>query len=177
MRRIRVRAARGFGAAVGVAACSAAMAAAGFGCSYSTERPFSKDYQTVHVEMFHSRDFRRDLEFELTESLVKRIEMDTPYRIADREKADVVITGEILGVTNRVFGTEFRTDLPREIGSTIAVRFEVKDLRDGRILLSRERFIHQTHYIPPVGESFEKGMVRGMDGLAEAIVEQLETVW
>ena len=63
------------------------------GCGYSTKRPFSTDIQTVHVEMFQSKEFRRELEFRLTESVIKRIEMDTPYRIAPRKTADAVLTG------------------------------------------------------------------------------------
>ena len=45
------------------------------GCSYSTQRPFRTDIQTIHVEMFHSKEFRRELEFRLTESIIKRIEL------------------------------------------------------------------------------------------------------
>ncbi len=161
------------GAALIVAACTAMLG----GCSYSTERPFSREFQTIHVEMLDSREFRRELEFRLTEALVKRIEMDTPYRIAERETADVLLTGEILSVGNRTFGTDFETGLPREIGSSVALRFQVKDLRTGAILVDRPRFVYQTHYIPPVGESFDKGMVRGLDGLAEAMVETMETPW
>ena len=46
------------------------------GCGYSTKRPFPTNIRTLHVEMFHSKEFRRELEFRLTEALVKRIEMD-----------------------------------------------------------------------------------------------------
>ncbi|MFQ5495340.1 MAG: hypothetical protein ACE5EX_08145, partial [Phycisphaerae bacterium] len=70
---------------------TAATALAG-GCGYSTRRPFRTDIQTVHVDMIHSKEFRRELEFRLTEALVKRIEMDTPYRIAGRRSADAVLT-------------------------------------------------------------------------------------
>lgn len=153
-----------------------ALLAAG-GCSYSTARPFSPDFTTVHVEMFHSRQFRREIEFRLTEALAKRIEMDTPYRLAPRDTADVLITGEILDVSNRAFGDDFDTGLPREIGSTITVRFQVKDMRTGEILVHRPRFVYQTHYTPPLGESFDKGVVRAVDGLAEALVETMETTW
>lgn len=147
------------------------------GCGYSTTRPFPTDIQTVHVEMFQSREFRRELEFQLTEAIVKRIEMDTPYRITDLERADAVLSGEVLSVDNRVFGDDFDTDLPREIGSTIAVRYRLQDIRTGRILVERPRFVYQTSYIPPVGETFEVGMVRGLDGLAEQIVESMESGW
>ncbi len=147
------------------------------GCHYSTERPFRTDIQTVHVEMFHSKEFRRELELRLTESIIKRIEMDTPYRIASRSKADVVMTGEVLRVENRVFGNDFRTDLPREIGSTVIVRFQIKDMRTGEILVDRPRFVLQAEYIPPLGERFSTGMTRALDRLAGQIVETMETAW
>lgn len=147
------------------------------GCRYSTERPFRADIQTVHVEMFHSKEFRRELEMQLTESIIKRIEMDTPYRIAPRSTADVLLTGEVLRVENRVFGKDLDTNLPREIGSTVIVRFQIKDMRTGEILVDRPRFVFQAGYIPPVGETFTTGMTRALDGLAEQIVETMETSW
>ena len=147
------------------------------GCGYSTKRPFSTDIQTVHVEMFQSKEFRRELEFRLTESVIKRIEMDTPYKIAPRKTADAVLTGEIVKVENRTFGDDFDTDQPREIGSTVVVRFRLQDLRSGDILVERPRLVFQTSYIPPVGETFTQGMTRAMDGLAEQIVETMESSW
>ncbi len=147
------------------------------GCAYSTSRPFPTDIHTVHVEMFQSKEFRRELEFRLTEAIVKRIEMDTPYRIAPRERADALLTGEILEVRNRTFGDDADTDLPREIGSTVAVRYRFQDMNTGKILVERPRFVYQTSYIPPVGETFSVGMTRAMDGLAELIVESMETGW
>ena len=127
------------------------------GCGYSTKRPFSTDIQTVHVEMFQSKEFRRELEFRLTESVIKRIEMDTPYRIAPRKTADAVLTGEIVKVENRTFGNDFDTDLPREIGSTVVVRYRLQDLRSGDILVERPRMVFQTSYIPPVGRDLHAG--------------------
>lgn len=161
----------------GLAALVMLLVLGGVGCGYSTARPFPADIRTIHVEMFHSREFRRELEFRLTEAVVKRIEMDTPYRIAPLDRADAVLTGEILEVRNRTLGNDFDTDLPREIGSTIIVRVRLKDLRSGRIIMDRPRELHQVSYIPPVGETFTQGMTRGLDGLAEQIVEAMETEW
>ncbi|MGB2986221.1 MAG: LPS assembly lipoprotein LptE [Phycisphaerae bacterium] len=147
------------------------------GCGYSTSRPFRTDIQTVHVEMLHSKEFRRELEFRLTEAIIKRIEMDTPYRIAPRRTADALLTGEIVKVENRTFGDDFDTDRPREIGSTVVVRFRIQDIHTGEILVERPRFVYQTSYIPPVGETFAHGMTRALDGLAEQIVETMESGW
>lgn len=147
------------------------------GCAYSTQRPFRSGISTVHVEMLQSREFRRELEFQLTEALIKRIEMDTPYRIAPLRTADTLFSGEILEVRQRVFGDDFDTGLPREKGATVIMRYRWKDMRTGRILVERERFPYSVEYIPPVGESFTKGMVRGFDNMAEAIVETMESDW
>ncbi len=147
------------------------------GCGYSTARPFRSDIQSIHVEMFHSKEFRRELEFRLSEAIVKRIEMDTPYRIATQRTADALLTGEVLSVENRSFGDDFDLDRPREIGSTVTVRFRLQDMRTGEILVERPRFVYQTSYIPPVGETFTQGMTRALDGMAEQIVETMESPW
>ncbi len=147
------------------------------GCGYTTQRPFRTDIQTIHVEMFQSKEFRRELEMSLTEAVIKRIQMDTPYQLAPRESADALLTGEILSVDNRIFGDDIGTDLPREIGATVTVRYRLQDLRNGKVLVERPRFIYQASYIPPVGESFTTGMIRGLDGMAERIVETMEVDW
>lgn len=147
------------------------------GCGYSTKRPFRTDIQTVHVEMFQSREFRRELEFRLTEAIIKRIEMDTPYRIGSKQTADATLSGEVLSVKNQVFGDDLSTGRPREIGATVVVRFRFQDMRSGEILAERPRFVYQTSYIPPVGETFTVSMTRALDGMAEQIVETMETDW
>ena len=75
-----------------------AMGWAAGGCSYSTGRPFPATVKTVYVEMFGSREFRRSLEFQLTEALQKRILMDTDYTLADKTRADTMLSGEVLDV-------------------------------------------------------------------------------
>lgn len=147
------------------------------GCGYSTQRPFPADVQTVAVEMLESREFRRELEFQLTEAIAKRIEMDCGYRIADVSTADTLFSGEILEVQQRSLGNSFETNQPRETSATIALRYTWKDQRNGRMLVERPRFVFTTSYIPSVGETFQKGMIRGLDGAAEQIVETMETGW
>jgi len=147
------------------------------GCGYSTKRPFPEAIRTIHVEMFQSREFRRELEMRLTEAIVKRIEMDTPYRIAPRKTADALMEGEVISVDNRTFGVDFDTDRPREIGTTVTVRYRVTDLRSGMILVERPSYTYQTSYIPPVGETFSEGMTRALSGVAEGIVETMESSW
>jgi len=163
-------------AGLSVGLVAAALCASG--CGYSTKRPFPSGISTVHVEMLQSQEFRRDLEFELTEAIIKRIEMDTPYRIADSAHADTIFSGEVLEVRQNVLGKQFDSGTAREQGAQITIRYRWKDQRSGKILVERPRFVHQLAYIPSIGESFEKGVgVRGIDQMAERIVESMETEW
>ena len=48
------------------------------GCGYSADSLYRKNVRTVYVEMFHSKEFRRDIEFHLTEAVRKQIDRMTP---------------------------------------------------------------------------------------------------
>ncbi len=147
------------------------------GCAYTTTRPFPRDVNTVYVEMFRSKEFRRNLEFQLTEALQKRILMDTDYSLADKVRADTMLSGEILEVRQATLGEDFATGLPREIQATFIVSFRWKDLRTGKTLVDRPNFAQTVDYIRPVGETFFQASQEAMDDLAERIVEQMQTDW
>jgi hypothetical protein len=147
------------------------------GCGYSVRRPFPSNVRTVYVEMFQSREFRRGLEFTLTEALQKRILQDTPYRIADKSTADTMISGEVLEVRQNVLGRMYLTGQPRELQATFIIRFEWKDLRNGQVLVNQPRFVQSIEYVPPIGETFDNASDAALDSLAERIVEQMMSPW
>jgi hypothetical protein len=155
----------------GSALCTVLVVATG--CGYRMQRPFREDVQTVYVPIFQSREFRRGLEFQLTEALKKRIEQDTPYRLAHRDQADTELIGEILEVRQAVLGNDFRTDLPRELSMLVVVRYHWKDLRSGEVLVERELAPMRVDYIPPVGEDFFEASQESLEDLAERIVESM----
>ena len=78
------------------------------GCGYRAGGPYRSDVRTVYVDTAGSKEFRRDLEFTLTEALKKRIATDTPYRVAAREKADTILTTEVLEERQSAFAPDFR---------------------------------------------------------------------
>jgi len=153
------------------------------GCGYSTERPFrttsteGKPLRTVSLDIFQSREFRRGLELQLTEALAKRIEAETPYRLAHREKADTMLSGEIREIRQTTIGRDFRENRPRETAMTVVMSFQWKDLRTGNILVDRPSFIQTVDYVRPLNEDFYDASQEAMDKLAERIVEQLEGEW
>ena len=124
-----------------------------------------------------SREFRRDLEFLLTEAVKKRINAQTPYRLAPRENADTILRGEVLEVRQAAFAPDFRTRLPRDKQMTLAVRLQWQDQRTGRLLLDRPIQLAAGDYLPPAGESEPFAQQRVVARMAERIVARLYDDW
>ncbi len=147
------------------------------GCGYSSDDLFRTDVKTVYVQMFDTREFRRDLEFMLTEAVKKRIATDTPYRIAPKEKADTILKGEVLEERQAAFAPDFRSRQPRDMQMTLIVRMEWKDVRTGRILVNRPLLLQGVDYLPPAGETEKFAQQKGIDRLAARIVAQMYNEW
>lgn len=147
------------------------------GCGYRAGALYRPEIETVHVEMFASKEFRRDLEFMLTEALKKRINLDTPYRLAEREKADTILKGEVLEVRQAGFATDFRSRQPREKQLTLAVRVQWKDLRSGRVLVDQPVELQAVDYLTPTGETEKFAQQRAIDRLAAKIVARMYDEW
>ncbi len=120
------------------------------GCGYRAGGPYRSEVRTVYVDMAGSKEFRRDLEFTLTEALKKRIATDTPYKVAPREKADTILTTEVLEERQSAFAPDFQSRQPREKTLTLAVRVQLKDVRTGRELV-KPVLVHSKDYLPPAG--------------------------
>ncbi len=150
------------------------------GCGYSVghDEMFDTGIRTVHVPIFQNKDFRRGLEFQLTEALVKAIELKTPYKTtSDQRKADTVLTGEIREVRQGTLGLDFKTHMPRETQATVITSFRWKDLRTGKVLVDMPVITQSVDYIQPVGENFYEASQQAMNALAERIVEKMEKPW
>jgi hypothetical protein len=147
------------------------------GCGYSNESLHRTSVRTVFVDMFQSREFRRGIEFQLTEAVRKQIDRATPYRNAPRQKADTVLSGEVLDWREATLGKDFITNRARETAGTLVVRFRWKDMRTGRILVERPRFLTTVTYVRPTEESVFNARDDAVNRLARRIVEEMETPW
>ena len=147
------------------------------GCGYSSGELFRTDVETVHVEIFESREFRRDLEFILTEAVKKRIATDTPYRLAPKEKADTILRGEVLEERQAAFAPDFRSRQPRDKQMTMVVRVQWKDVGTGRLLVDRPLLLQAVDYLPPAGETEKHAEQKAIDRLAARIVAQMYNEW
>lgn len=147
------------------------------GCGYSHEALQPQNIRTVYVEMFQSKEFRRGIEMQLTEALRKEIDRGTPYRNAPKNRADTVLSGEILEVRQGVLGKNRPLDTPTELAATFVISYRWKDMRTGRILVENKEFTQTVEYVPPIGEPFSVASEQAVNKLARRIVDSMETGW
>lgn len=144
---------------------------------------YPPDIHTVYVPMFESDSFRRNLGEQLTEAVVKQIELDTPYKVVSTPDADSVLTGRILGDTKRVV-VEDINDQPRDTEVNIVVQVSWTD-RKGNLVSGRNlpippsvvQLSQSGELIPEYGQSGATAEATAIKKLAKRIVELMETPW
>ncbi len=144
---------------------------------YTNRSLFDESIKSVEVRIFSTKEFRRGLEFELTEALVKRIEADTPYKVLKGPQADTVLEGQLVAVPQAVLADLYGSDLPAEKQQQLAVNFTWKDRRSGQILAQGSNLRVVAEYAPPVGETFFTGQQELIDEMARKIVDRMREPW
>jgi hypothetical protein len=149
--------------------------------SRSLYRP---DIRTVHVPVVESDSFRRYLGERLTESLVKQIELNTPYKVVGAAEADSILTCRIVSESKRVL-SEDRFDQARDVETDFFVQVSWVDRR-GDLIMSHNDVpvqplllnISQTaNFVPEGGQSLATAHKEAIDRLADQIRGQMELAW
>lgn len=148
------------------------------GCGgYQNGWLYPQDVQTVYVEMFDTKSFRRGYEFTLTDAICKRIEAQTPYKIvSDRQRADTVLSGDMT-IRNMVLSVDRYTGRPLEFESGVAVVVTWKDLRTGRLLVDRQEVMATATYSNQLGQTIDYSLSRASNKAAIRVVELMEIPW
>ena len=157
----------------------------GNGCGYNLQTMYPTEVQTVYVPIAQSNDYRRNLEFRLTESLIKEIEEKTPYKVVDRVQADTILEARIVSLSKHPLN-ETPTDEPRALQLNLAAEVRWQDLRNGVVLMeprqvpvpdSLHKVVGTARFVPEVGQSFATGSQQAIDRIAERIVAMMEEQW
>jgi hypothetical protein len=166
---------------------AAVLAGLAAGCSddptkgYSTAGLHRDDVESVAVPIWKRANpvYRREIETRLTEALVKRIQLDTPYKVTDKSKADTILEGTLVNITQRVMSFNPDTGSPRDIEVQLTVDYKWTDLRTGEVLVEKKGFRAAAVYYPPepLSEDFFEGSEDAVNRLAEQIVETMERPW
>ena len=170
---------------VGPAAVLTFLLAVAGGCSddpsqgFTVKSQYPTDVKTVAVPIWRKGhdEYRRDIEMRITEALVKRILLETPYRIADRSRADTELTGELVDVKQTPLSFDPRTGTAREFQIRLVVDFTWRDLRTGRNRVERRNFTAASSFVPSFGHDFFQGSEDAVNRLAERVVHEMAADW
>ena len=160
----------------------ATIATALAGCGYTTRPMYPASIQTVYVPMFQSKVFRRGLEFQLTEAVIKEIERKTPYKVVRCDNADTTLKGEIKSVRKRLL-IQTPEDEPRELEMALVLNVEWRDNRSGALLCNNQSeaapvLVRQSDlYAPELGQTTATAIRDTIDKLAVQIVAMMEEPW
>ena len=181
------RVARRTGARVACYAVCGLLLVAWAGCAgyqIGNQSLYPAHIRTVHVPMFDSTSFRRNLGERLTEAVQKEIELKTPYKVVHDPNADSVLSGRIVGETKRLVAGSRGGD-PREV--QVNLRVEVRWIdRWGEVLRRAEPIPlppevtdvgASSNVVPEVGQSVAVAHQRAITRLAEQIVALMEAPW
>ena len=149
-----------------------------------SETLYAPDVQTVHVPMIESDSFRRDLGERLTEAIVKKIELNTPFKVVGTPAADSVLTVRITGDSRQTLA-EDPFDQPRLLNTEIQA--EVNWLNRRRIPLAPVQMVPvptsvvgfraDSPLIPAAGQTVVTAQQKAIEELAEQIVGAMEEPW
>ena len=146
---------------------------------YSNEWLYPEDVSTIYVEMFDSTSFRRGHEYVLTDSICKRIESETPYKIvSDRDLADTLLSGRIVSIRSGVLAGERYTGTPLEKETAVTVSVSWKNLKTGQILINNETITGTSTYSPQFeSQDFDYSAQVAVNRAAVRVVELMQTGW
>lgn len=145
---------------------------------YSNESLFPKDVKSVCLEMFDNQSFRRGVEYELSDALAKRIEAATPYKIISSEdRADTLMTGQIVQINEMVLSVERETGRPLEKELVLKAVVNWKNLKTGRYLIENLPVSAQATYSGYQNQDFSYASALAANNLAVKIVELMEIKW
>jgi len=145
---------------------------------YSSDSIYHEELQTVYVKMFDNQTFRRGIEYELTDAIVKRIEAETPYKIvSSQDYADTVISGQIQSIGEFPLTIERQTGrvLEQEVGIRAVVNW--KNLKTGDLLIDNKSVDASATYSVYQQQDFKYGSNLAANKLAQNIVELMEKKW
>ncbi len=145
---------------------------------YSNESLYPKDVSSVCLEMFDNQSFRRGVEYKLSGALAKRIEAATPYKIiSSKDRADTVISGQIVQVSELVLSVERETGRPLERELLLKAVVNWKNLKTGRLLIDNKSVTAEATYSEYQNQDFSYASALAANNLARKIVELMEIEW
>ncbi len=106
------------------------------GCAgYHVGPVLKADYKSVAVPMFKDKTLHPQLEAQITNAIIKRLQTDGTLLVESNPRADVILTGEITDYRRTSLRSETQdTGTPSEYRITITAKIEARDRRTGKMV-------------------------------------------
>jgi len=154
------------------------------GYRIGTESLYPADVRTVFVPMIESTSFRRNLGEQLTEAVIKEIELNTDFDVVDTPQADSVLAARIVGEGKSVV-IQRRSGYAREVETELQIEVRWIDRQHNELRASGTVSVppEMTHVgataslVPEVGQSVATAQQVAISRLAKQIVGLMENPW
>ena len=157
---------------------SAFLGGCGASTGYSNASVFATDVNSVYLEMFDNRSFRRGIEFTLTDALTKRIEVDTPYKIvSNRDRADSVMSGQIVAAGESILTIERDLGQALEKEAVLTAVVTWKNMKNGKLMINSRTVTAAASYSEFQSQDFTYASGVAANKLAQNIVQLMEDPW
>ena len=160
------------------------LTAAVSGCGYVFGPQSVQGVRTVHVPVFQTDSFRRNLDHLLREAVLNEIRTRSAYHLDDEHSADTILRGRIVDYRKDLL-SETRFDDARELQLSLGVQISWVDRRSGRIL--QERVFPIGHdlaqraadvgFAPELGHSMATAQQKAAERMAAQVVDLMEVPW
>lgn len=158
------------------------------GCGYTTRSTLPDSIKTIHVEMFKNKiDFaaegRRNiylplLEIKVRNAVIERFLFDGNLKIAEKDKSDLVLKGELQGYDRSALRYEDNGDV-QEYRIHITVSLEMLDAQTGEVKWTEPSFVGEATYFTSgsLAKSEDAAVAEAITDLARRIVERTVEDW
>ena len=146
---------------------------------YSSKSLYPTEYHSISVPIFENTTMTRNMEFMLTDAVIKQIQSRTPYRVVNESYADTLLTGSITKVVLQPINQSRTTGLDNEVLLKVTINFEWLSLNTGTRIVGKKNFTSEALFVPsrPSSEPIEMGQFAVVQQLAADIVDQMQASW
>lgn len=139
------------------------------GCAGYHVGPVTKrEFNTIAVPVFHNETLRPQLEAQISNAVIRRLQEDGSLRIEDLGHADAVLHGRIVKYERKTLRSlHTDTGVPREYEIIVTVRVEARDRRTGEIVLKSTEVEGRSDVF--IGEDQQSGEEQALPLLADDI--------
>lgn len=150
--------------------------AVGCGTSYSWRSSVPQDYRTVFVPTFRNESTVMEAGAVASRQMLREIQREGTFRIADDDEAALEIQGKIVSVTAGVSAYDRRSMLRMvAYGFTLNAVVSVIDRRRGKVLIENRSYTGETTFTTgqDISNAERDATGRAADDIARKVVDDL----